>query len=198
MTSSPTVKVVLLGDSGVGKTSIVNRYTTGVVQLSVKPTIGAAFVTKEISVEGKDCELLIWDTAGQEVYRGLAPMYYRSAAIAIIVYDCIRPQTYQSVSYWIKELRMNVDKNTVIVVCANKIDREEPKNPESEVAQKFAFDNGALFIETSAISGIGIDRLFQMAVLEYSRSAPEPVEPKAPNNNVNLEQSKEDKGGCSC
>ena len=114
MSSPTTVKVVLLGDSGVGKTSIVTRYTTGIVQQSVKPTVGAAFVTKELTVENQEFELLIWDTAGQEVYRGLAPMYYRSAGIAIIVYDVVRAQTYQSVSYWIKELKANVDKNTVI------------------------------------------------------------------------------------
>lgn len=195
MSSATTVKVVLLGDSGVGKTSIVNRYTTGVVQLSVKPTVGAAFVTKEINVDGHDFELLIWDTAGQEVYRGLAPMYYRCAAIAIIVYDVIRPQTYQSVSYWIKELRANVDKNTVIVVCANKIDREETKSPEPEVAQKFAAENDALFVETSAISGIGIDRLFQMGVQQYMKNAPPQTDKPAP-----LPQPKPNtqNQGCGC
>ena len=192
-----TVKVVLLGDSGVGKTSIVTRYTTGIVQMSVKPTVGAAFVTKELTVDNQEFELLIWDTAGQEVYRGLAPMYYRSAGIAIIVYDVIRPQTYQSVSYWIKELQANVDKNTVLVVCANKIDREEQHVPDSETAQKFATENGALFIETSAVSGIGVDRLFQMAVQQYMKVCPvqNPL-PIAPATSVQLDETNEKKKGC--
>ena len=195
--SATTVKVVLLGDSGVGKTSIVARYTTGIVQPSVKPTVGAAFVTKELTVDGQEFELLIWDTAGQEVYRGLAPMYYRSAGIAIIVYDVIRPQTYQSVSYWIKELKANVDKNTVLVVCANKIDREEQHVPDSETAQSYASENGALFIETSAVSGIGVDRLFQMAVQQYMKVCPiqNPL-PVNPQTSVQLDESNGKKNGC--
>ena len=195
--SATTVKVVLLGDSGVGKTSIVARYTTGIVQPSVKPTVGAAFVTKELTVDGQEFELLIWDTAGQEVYRGLAPMYYRSAGIAIIVYDVIRPQTYQSVSYWIKELKANVDKNTVLVVCANKIDREEQHVPDSETAQSYASENGALFIETSAVSGIGVDRLFQMAVQQYMKVCPtqNPL-PVNPQTSVQLDESNGKKKGC--
>ena len=195
MTSTTTVKVVLLGDSGVGKTSIVTRYTTGIVQTSVKPTVGAAFVTKELTVDGRPCELLIWDTAGQEVYRGLAPMYYRSAGIAIIVYDVIRRQTYQSVSYWIKELKANVDKNTVLVVCANKIDREEEHSPDPDVAAKFAQENGALFIETSAVSGIGIDRLFQMAVQQYLEVCPIQDAQPLPKQ-VKIEEEEGTKKGC--
>lgn len=199
MSAPTTVKVVLLGDSGVGKTSIVTRYTTGIVQLSVKPTVGAAFVTKELSVEGQDFELLIWDTAGQEVYRGLAPMYYRSAGIAIIVFDVVRPQTYQSVSYWIKELKANVDKNTVLVVCANKVDKDEPRVPDAEVAQKFAQENGALYVETSAISGIGIDRLFQAAVQQYIKVCPVNQEnPAGHKNTVTIDNDKTEKKGSSC
>lgn len=159
-----SVKLVLLGDSGVGKTSIVTQYVSGTAPGSVKPTIGAAFVTKEIVVDDQQLELLIWDTAGQEVYRGLAPMYYRSALIAIIVYDCTRQQSFDTVSYWIKELKNNVDGNIVILVCGNKVDLEDQKVIDSTVAQTSADANGALFAETSASTGAGIERMFQMAV----------------------------------
>ena len=145
-----SVKLVLLGDSGVGKTSIVTQYVSGNAPDSVKPTIGAAFVTKEVSIEGHQLELLIWDTAGQEVYRGLAPMYYRSALIAIICYDVTRAQSFDSVSYWIKELKTNVDGNIVIVVCGNKIDLEDQRVIDATTAQTNAESNGALYAETSA------------------------------------------------
>ena len=163
-TASTSVKLVLLGDSGVGKTSIATQYISGKAPQSVKPTIGAAFVTKSVVVDGQPIELLIWDTAGQEVYRGLAPMYYRSALIAIIVFDITRQQSYESVSYWINELKANADSRTVIVVCANKIDLEDQRSVEEELAQKFAESQGALYASTSASSGSGIDRMFQMAV----------------------------------
>ena len=159
-----SVKLVLIGDSGVGKTSIVTQYVSGTAPGSVKPPIGAAFVTKEIVVDDQQLELLIWDTAGQEVYRGLAPMYYRSALIAIVVYDCTRQQSFDTVSYWIKELKNNVDGNIIILVCGNKVDLEDQKVIDSSVAQASADANEALFAETSASTGAGIERMFQMAV----------------------------------
>ena len=159
-----SIKLVLLGDSGVGKTSIVTQYVSGSMPSTVKPTIGAAFVTKEMVFDNQKIELLIWDTAGQEVYRGLAPMYYRSALIAIIVYDVTRQQTFDAISYWIKELQNNVDGDIVILVCGNKIDLEGQKAIDSAKAQASADANGALFAETSAQTGTGVERMFQMAV----------------------------------
>ena len=119
------IKIVLLGDSGVGKTSIVTRYVSGTLLENVKPTVGAAFVTKDIVVGKNNFELLIWDTAGQEVYRGLAPIYYRNARIAVIVFDVAMSSSFESVHYWIDELKTNVSENVIILVCANKIDLEE-------------------------------------------------------------------------
>lgn len=189
-----SVKLVLLGDSGVGKTSIVTQYVSGTAPGSVKPTIGAAFVTKEIVVDDQQLELLIWDTAGQEVYRGLAPMYYRSALIAIVVYDCSRQQSFDTVSYWIKELKNNVDGNIVILVCGNKVDLEDQKVIDSTVAQASADSNGALFAETSASTGAGIERMFQMAVKRLLQIR---GQTQAKDRGVNLEgNGKNNSGGC--
>lgn len=165
-----SVKLVLLGDSGVGKTSIVTQYVSGHVPDNIKPTIGAAFVTKEINCDGNQLELLVWDTAGQEVYRGLAPMYYRSALIAIIVFDVTRSQSFDSVSYWIKELKTNVDGDIIILVCGNKTDLEDQRTIESSTAQANAESAGALYAETSATTGAGIERMFQIAVSSLLKS----------------------------
>jgi Rab family protein len=159
-----TVKLVLLGDSGVGKTSIVSQYLSGSAPESVNPTIGAAFVTKHVTVEGQQFELLIWDTAGQEVYRGLAPMYYRSALIAIIVYDVTNSESYNSVDYWMRELKVNVEEGIIILVCANKIDLEDQRVVDFLHASSSAIERGALYAETSAVSGVGVEKMFQLAL----------------------------------
>lgn len=164
MADANAVKLVLLGDSGVGKTSIVTQYVSGTAPDNVNPTIGAAFVTKDVNIDGQQLELLIWDTAGQEVYRGLAPMYYRSALIAIIVFDVTKAESFDSVSYWIKELKTNVEENIVILVCGNKIDLEEKRVIEFQSANSMANENGALYAETSASTGSGVERMFQIAI----------------------------------
>lgn len=162
--SNNSIKLVLLGDSSVGKTSIVTQYVSGSAPESVNPTIGAAFVTKDVTVDGQALELLIWDTAGQEVYRGLAPMYYRSALIAIIVYDVTKAESFDSVSYWIRELKTNVEEDIIILVCGNKIDLEEKRAVEFQQASSMAQENGALYAETSAVTGAGVERMFQLAI----------------------------------
>ena len=169
--SITSIKIVLLGDSGVGKTSIVAQYVSGSAPDSIKPTVGAAFFTKEISFNKMPLELLIWDTAGQEVYRGLAPMYYRSAKIAIIVFDITNTRSFDSVSYWVKELKENVDGNLTIVVCGNKCDLEEGRNVPRETAQKKIEEYGAFYVETSASTGLNVERLFQLSIQKYLESS---------------------------
>ena len=193
--SLTSIKLVLLGDSGVGKTSIVSQYVSGKCSDSVKPTIGAAFVTKEFNMDGRQIELLIWDTAGQEVYRGLAPMYYRSALIAIIVYDVTRAQSFDSVNYWIKELKTNVDGNIIILVCGNKTDLEESRVVEYASAQANAESNGALYAETSASTGTGVERMFQMAVSKLLSSKAKPVQQEQ-GVNIYEKPDQNKNGGC--
>jgi len=159
-----SAKVVLLGDSGVGKTSLISQYVSNAVPESPKPTIGAAFIAKEVTIENHQLELRIWDTAGQEVYRGLAPMYYRSASIAIIVYDVTSNSSFESVGYWIKELKTNVSGSIIIMVCGNKTDLQDSRVIDQTAAQQFAESNGALYTETSAQTGSGVERMFQMSV----------------------------------
>ena len=189
------IKLVLLGDSGVGKTSIVTQYVSGSAPENVNPTIGAAFVTKDVLIDGQQLELLIWDTAGQEVYRGLAPMYYRSALIAFIVYDVTKAESFDSVSYWIKELKTNVEESIIILVCGNKIDLEEKRAIEFQSAQAMASENGALYAETSASTGAGIDRMFQLAISTLLKQ-------RQPNNNpepgirITTSGDKKKKDGC--
>ncbi|EAX90711.1 small GTP-binding protein, putative [Trichomonas vaginalis G3] len=195
--SGNAIKLVLLGDSGVGKTSIVTQYVSGSAPENVNPTIGAAFVTKDVNIDGQNLELLIWDTAGQEVYRGLAPMYYRSALIAFIVYDVTKAETFDSVSYWIRELKTNVEENIVILVCGNKVDLEDKRTVEFQTAQNMATENGALYAETSATTGTGVSRMFQVAISTLLKQRV--PGPPTQDGRVNLEDGKKkDKEGKGC
>jgi Rab family protein len=199
MSEFNAIKLVLLGDSGVGKTSIVTQYVSGTVPENVNPTIGAAFVTKEVSIEGQNLELLIWDTAGQEVYRGLAPMYYRSALIAIIVYDVTNQESYSSVSYWIRELQTNVEENIVILVCGNKIDLEDKRVVQFQTASALAAERGALYSETSATTNAGVDRMFQMAISSHLKKRGVTGKPTDSPQKLDLGAKKggdESSGGC--
>jgi Rab family protein len=195
MSEFNAIKLVLLGDSGVGKTSIVTQYVSGTVPENINPTIGAAFVTKEVVIDTQNLELLIWDTAGQEVYRGLAPMYYRSALIAIIVYDVTNQESHHSVSYWIRELQTNVEENIVILVCGNKIDLEDKRVVQFQIASSGAAERGALYAETSATTNTGIDRMFQLAISTHLKKK---VPPKpAGQQGVKLTEDKAGgKKGC--
>ncbi|XP_054707198.1 ras-related protein Rab-22A-like isoform X2 [Uloborus diversus] len=116
------VKLCVLGDSGVGKSSIVQRFVHNTFNPSVESTIGASFMTKCLLVDDCTFKFNIWDTAGQERYRSLAPMYYRNAGAAIIVYDVTSHSTFQSVKGWIRELQLHGSSDVVMAIAGNKAD----------------------------------------------------------------------------
>lgn len=164
MSTAAGIKIVFLGDSGVGKTSIISQYVSGVAPKEIKPTIGAAFMSKEINFNGVQHELKIWDTAGQEVYRGLAPMYYRSASIAFIVFDITKSESYNSVKYWIEQLKDSSSGETIAIIVGNKVDVDNNRTVSTQDASKYASDSGAKYIEVSARTGFNIERMFQLGV----------------------------------
>jgi small GTP-binding protein len=191
---SEGIKIVLLGDSGVGKTTIVTKYVTGKVLTLPSPTIAAANLTKKVVIENHEYDVLIWDTAGQEIYRGLTPLYYRNADIAIIVFDVTRQNTFDSVDFWIDELRENVGDKITIVICGNKIDLEEKREVEAEKAESFASDNNALYVETSGVDGVGIESVFERGIRETLKSGEQEI---TLNKDPNLvEKSNKNEGCC--
>ena len=159
------IKVVFLGDSRVGKTCIVGKFVTGEALETTQPTVGVAYLSRTIQVNNKEYKLLLWDTAGQEQYRGMAPMYYRNSKIAIITFDITCSQSYDSVNYWINELRQNIEGNITIVICGNKSDLEDQREVSFDSASKAAEEQDAIYCETSAMTGAGIERMFQLAVI---------------------------------
>lgn len=132
------ISVVLIGDSGVGKSNLLSRFTRNEFNLDSKSTIGVEFATRSIQVDAKTIKAQIWDTAGQERYRAITSAYYRGAVGALLVYDISKHQTYENVTRWLKELRDHADSNIVIMLVGNKSDLRHLRAVPTEEAKQFA------------------------------------------------------------
>lgn len=158
------IKLVLLGEQAVGKSSLVERFCSGKFEDKYKITIGGAYLQKEIILKNGDkLKLHIWDTGGQEKFRAMAPLYYKDAAGAILVYDVSNNDSLGSLSYWIQELNENVDKNDFTMsIAGNKSDLPpETKRISFAQGKNFSKDNDVpIFYETSAKTGAGVKDLF--------------------------------------
>ncbi|KAL8116330.1 ras-related protein RABA2a [Apium graveolens] len=162
-------KVVLIGDSGVGKSNLLSRFTRNEFCLESKSTIGVEFATRTLQVEGRTVKAQIWDTAGQERYRAITSAYYRGALGALLVYDVTKPTTFENVSRWLKELRDHADSNIVIMLIGNKTDLKHLRAVATEDAQGFAEKEGLSFIETSALEATNVEKAFQTILAEIYR-----------------------------
>ncbi|TDH70320.1 hypothetical protein CCR75_002231 [Bremia lactucae] len=159
-------KIVLIGDSGVGKSNLLSRFTRNEFHLESKSTIGVEFATKSIVAEGKTIKAQIWDTAGQERYRAITSAYYRGAVGALLVYDITKHGTFENVERWLKELRDHADAHTVIMLVGNKSDLRHLRAVSTEEAMAFAEKQTLAFIETSALEATGVDTAFQRLLTE--------------------------------
>ncbi|KAI9595231.1 ras-domain-containing protein [Syncephalis fuscata] len=188
------VKLVLLGEAAVGKSSLVQRFVSNEFQENKEPTIGAAFLTQKTYLEDKVIKFEIWDTAGQERFHSLAPMYYRNAQAAVVVYDVTRATSLDRAKSWIKELQRQANPNIVIALAGNKVDlvtdsdqdvhHEEDVHDEdrhedgddtpttrqvsTEEARVYADEGGLLFFETSAKLDLNVQEMFN----EIARKIP--------------------------
>ncbi|XP_043812246.1 ras-related protein RHN1 isoform X2 [Manihot esculenta] len=145
---------------GTGKTSLVLRFIKGQFFDQQEPTIGAAFFTQILSLAEATVKFDIWDTAGQERYHSLAPMYYRGAAAAIVMYDISSMDTFIRAKKWVQELQRQGNPNLVIALVANKSDLDSKREVQNEEGEQSAQENGMFFIETSAKNAYNINELF--------------------------------------
>ncbi|GJJ74119.1 hypothetical protein BGZ70_002086 [Mortierella alpina] len=160
-------KIVLIGDSGVGKSNLLSRFTRGDFNLESKSTIGVDFGARTVQVEdGKMIKAQIWDTAGQERYRAITSAYYRGAVGALLLYDITQHGTYESVSRWLSEVREHADSNIIVMLVGNKSDLRHLRSIHTEEAKGFAEENGLMFIETSALDATNVDIAFTNLLTE--------------------------------
>lgn len=153
-------KYIILGDTGVGKSSLLMQFTERRSQESMEPTVGVEFGARMIVVGGEQIKLQIWDTCGQELFRAIVQSYYRETAGVLLVYDITRRDTFESVEMWMEQVRKHNHGNSTFILCGNKLDREAERQVTSEEAQAWAAENGALFVETSAVTADNVDKAF--------------------------------------
>ncbi|KAI8818947.1 ras family-domain-containing protein [Fimicolochytrium jonesii] len=155
------VKLVLLGEAAVGKSSLVLRFVNNDFQENKEPTIGAAFLTQRCKLDDKIIKFEIWDTAGQERFHSLAPMYYRNAQAAVVVYDLTKPASLDKAKSWVKELQRQANPNIVIALVGNKLDlAATARGIPTEEASAYATEAGLLFAEASAKTGDNVIDVF--------------------------------------
>lgn len=164
-------KIVLLGDSGVGKSNLVFRFTKNEFNKDSKSTIGVEFATKTVQIEDdKLVKAQIWDTAGQERYRSIASSYYRGAVGALLVYDVTDRNSFNHVPMWLKEVEENAEMDCLIMLVGNKMDLHEQRTVFVRDGRSFARKNGLAFIETSALDATGVDTAFQRILQEIYKT----------------------------
>jgi small GTP-binding protein len=153
-------KVVLLGESAVGKSSLVLRFVKREFHEFQESTIGAAFLTQTVTIDDTTVKFEIWDTAGQERYHSLAPMYYRGAQAALIVYDITSKDSFLKAQNWVRELQRQANSTIVIALVGNKLDLASKRGVEHNEAKLFADENNLLFMETSAKTAVNVVEVF--------------------------------------
>lgn len=171
------VKVILLGDSGVGKSSVALRFVKDEFHPYMNSTIGASYLSKSVEIAqsqilpAKKVTFKIWDTAGQEKFHSLVPMYYRGAAVAILVFDVSKPRTIKSLHCWAAELKESGPPELILVLCGNKCDLTKDRFVSELEGQRYADEIGATYAEVSARESTNVDGLFTAiarSILEHN------------------------------
>ena len=155
-------KIVIIGDQHVGKTSILSKYKYETIEEGYAPTVGIDFITKNVFLEDKTIRLIMWDTAGQERFKSLIPSYLKNAHSIILTYDITSKSSFSSLPKWIEDIKNHVQEGVFFVLCGNKLDLKNKRQVSFEEAEKFAQNHNLTYVETSAISGEGIKKLFDV------------------------------------
>lgn len=159
-------KIVLVGDSAVGKSNLLARFARDEFYPNSKSTIGVEFQTQKMNIEGKEIKAQIWDTAGQERFRAVTSAYYRGAVGALLVYDISRRRTFDNIGRWLNELQTHSDMNVVTILVGNKSDLRDAREVTTAEGKALAESQGLFFIETSALDSSNVAAAFQTVVKE--------------------------------
>ena len=195
-------KLILVGDSYVGKTNILSKYIKNEFNQNTKSTVGVEFGAKILNIEDKIIKAQIWDTAGQERYKSITSTYYKGAKGAFIVYDITNRLTFESVDKWIQDLNLNSHKNITLLLIGNKMDLADKRVVSKEEGEEKAKSFGLAFLETSALTGENIDKVFDYMLKEvYNKITIEKANSGEIDyinigNNIEINEQSEKKNAC--
>jgi Ras-related protein Rab-1A len=154
-------KIIIIGDSGIGKSAILSRFADNAYHNNYISTIGVDFKIKTIFVNGKIIKLQIWDTAGQERFRTITTSYYRGAHIIFVCYDITDRQSFENLEIWLEEIKKYASPNVKIAICGTKMDLTSKREVSCKEGKSFALERGFDFYETSSKDNINVDELFE-------------------------------------
>ena len=200
------MKIAMLGDSGVGKTCIIERFINNTFDVSSSSAKGASFKAKTLKSAdgGFEIKLMIWDTAGQEIYRSLTPLYYKDADAVIIVYDITNEKSFESLKYWVDEVQQHGKANCIVNIAGNKIDCMDQEKITPMKAKTFAEQCKAKYYITSAKEGTNITEMFNDILTKkyprfQSEGGPSPSRQKSKGGvKLDPKTAKKKEGGCKC
>ncbi|KAM6434387.1 ras-related protein Rab-25 isoform 2-T2 [Liasis olivaceus] len=179
-------KVVLIGESGVGKTNLLSRFTRNEFNHDSRTTIGVEFSTRTILVGDALVKAQIWDTAGLERYRAITSAYYRGAVGALLVFDITKHQTYDVVERWLKELYDHAEATIVVMLVGNKTDLAQAREVPTEEAKMYAENNGLLFVETSALDSTNVELAFETILRDIFNKVQKQKQKSPLDNKISL------------
>ena len=183
MSNLDGIKVTLIGDSSVGKTSIINRFCKNIFDQNLSSTLGANYCQKIIEKDGKKIRIDLWDTAGQEKYRAIGRHFYKESHIVCLVYDITNKESFENVkSIWYPELMEHGEKLKIIGLIGNKNDRYLDESVDEKNVKEFADEIQALYKKTSALDNTGIDDLFDELISKYLKEIGDLMSPNADND----------------
>lgn len=162
-------KYIIIGDSAVGKSNLLLRYTHNKFNDDYQATIGVEFGAKNLSIKDKIYRVQVWDTAGQENFRSITRAYYKNSVCALIVYDITRRDSFEHVQNWVEDCKTQTPKTVLLVLVGNKTDLESERKVSVEEGKQMAEKNGMLFYETCAKNGKGVCEMFDNTVNEIAR-----------------------------
>ena len=202
MNYDKTCQILLIGDSSVGKTSLIQRYANGIFKEEYLATVGLDYYTKQEMINDITVLVQLWDTAGQERFKALTPNYFRNAEGVVLAYDVTNSESFDNLKFWINSIKSNLGEKNIfipIIIIGNKIDMEGMRDITKEDASKFAKENNYKYFETSAKTGQGVDEAIRDLVNQILENSDKNDSAKGERKSVKIEENKgntEKKKGC--
>ena len=205
MNYDKTCQLLIIGDSSVGKTSLITRYTNGTFKEEYLATVGLDYYSKEEVINNKTINIKLWDTAGQERYKSLTQNYFKNAEGVLLTYDITNSESFDNLKEWISSIKKNMEGKDIfipVIIIGNKIDMEESRETSKEDAEKFAKENNYKYFETSAKTGEGVDNAIRELIIQILKQSNQMDDQKMARassvqiKEENVDNSKKKKGCC--